>query len=494
MPTLYTILRARHGRAKPPAPPPVPARTLHLAALAEPLAPRPRRTVAIVGGGFAGLCAAYELHALQYDVTVFEARARVGGRVHSLHDFSPRRAAEGGGELIGSNHPLWCYYRKHFDLRFSHARDYENSPVRVGGRTLTYDESHRLLDAMDPHYARLTALAASVLDPFEPWTTPDAETMDATSLADWLAALPCRSTESRQARDAVGRSLVTDNGVPADQQSLLGVLAMIKGHGGDAYWTDTEVYRCMGGNDSLARRFRDALDRGTVHISTRVERIARGGDGEVILTTRDKNDHVDRRSFDDVVLAIPPSVWDYITFEDPALKEKLGKPLPIGANVKRLMQFERRFWEDYASSPTLTSDALVDLTWETSESNRGPSYTLVAFSGADHATTLADAEPPRMRDRLYRDSLSAPYPRLERRMTHHRFMNWPKDRWTRGSYYFPAPRAVHEWGPFWRDGYQDWLHFAGEHTCYAFMGYMEGALASGHRLAQRLATRDGVLT
>ena len=30
------------------------------------------------------------------------------------------------------------------------------------------------------------------------------------------------------------------------------------------------------------------------------------------------------------------------------------------------------------------------------------------------------------------------------------------------------------------------IHLAGEHTCYAFVGYMEGALQSGARVAKRL--------
>ena len=36
------------------------------------------------------------------------------------------------------------------------------------------------------------------------------------------------------------------------------------------------------------------------------------------------------------------------------------------------------------------------------------------------------------------------------------------------------------------------LHFAGEHTNYAFVGYMEGALGSGIAVAKRLAQRDGL--
>ena len=33
----------------------------------------------------------------------------------------------------------------------------------------------------------------------------------------------------------------------------------------------------------------------------------------------------------------------------------------------------------------------------------------------------------------------------------------------------------------------------GEHCCDAFTGWMEGALASGVRLARRLAERDGLV-
>jgi len=37
------------------------------------------------------------------------------------------------------------------------------------------------------------------------------------------------------------------------------------------------------------------------------------------------------------------------------------------------------------------------------------------------------------------------------------------------------------------------IHFCGEHSSYEFLGYMEGALNSGARLAKRLAVRDGVM-
>ena len=52
--------------------------------------------------------------------------------------------------------------------------------------------------------------------------------------------------------------LEADNGTPSMEQSLLGILAMVKGGGLDRYWTETEVYRCHDGNQRLAEKFREA--------------------------------------------------------------------------------------------------------------------------------------------------------------------------------------------------------------------------------------------
>src|SRR5262252_7524274 len=144
MPTLYTVLRARHRHTRPRPEPIVRTRPARLASMVLPHARLPSRKIVVVGAGLAGLCAAYELQELGYDVTVYEVRDRVGGRVHSLHDFSTRttdgarRPVEGGGELIGSNHPLWNAYRDQFGLTFTDAKDYGNSPMRLDGRTLTF--------------------------------------------------------------------------------------------------------------------------------------------------------------------------------------------------------------------------------------------------------------------------------------------------------------------------------------------------------------------
>jgi monoamine oxidase len=70
-------------------------------------------------------------------------------------------------------------------------------------------------------------------------------------------------------------------------------------------------------------------------------------------------------------------------------------------------------------------------------------------------------------------------------------MDWPSDPGAKGSYSFPAPGQVTAQGPTLRQGIGR-LHFAGEYTSYAFMGYMEGALESGESVARRIAVKDGV--
>ncbi len=72
--------------------------------------------VLVIGAGFAGLACAHELLALGCGVTVLEARGRVGGRVLSFRDYVPGKLVEGGGELIGANHPAWIGYADRFGL------------------------------------------------------------------------------------------------------------------------------------------------------------------------------------------------------------------------------------------------------------------------------------------------------------------------------------------------------------------------------------------
>ena len=72
-------------------------------------------------------------------------------------------------------------------------------------------------------------------------------------------------------------------------------------------------------------------------------------------------------------------------------------------------------------------------------------------------------------------------------------MDWPSTPWTLAGYSDPAPGEVCTVGPLLYAGMGDRLHFAGEHTCYKFLGIWKARLIRACRLpdAWRCATVYG---
>jgi monoamine oxidase len=500
MPTLYTALRthlpkpsrkAREG--VPPGPPSsfglamvVAAserkkRKEHIYRLSlidrfKEIHPLPKpKSVIVIGAGFAGLAAAYELHSVGYEVTVLEGRRRVGGRVKTLYDFIEGRVIEAGAELIGSNHHAWLSYKHRFHLHFTNVLEPPNAPVILGGFTLSSAEAAVLSLELSKATAKLDA-AARKINAEKPWQSAGARALDQVSLKSIIEKM----SVSGLCKLALEEQLVADNGVPAERQSYLGVLAMVKGGGCKNYWEDTEIYRCREGNQQLAEEFAKKLPKGTVRLKKRVKEIrllkqqvkVTLADGEVVKA-------------DDAILAIPPSVWSEVRIKPRLPQEYQGQ---FGRNVKFLMDVRKDSW--LPLSPSLTSDGPVDITWQGTDEQPGPRASFVSFSGSKHAEICRRW---RNRKRHYLALLDLIYARIHRGVDKSKFMDWPASKWTRGSYSFPAPGEVMRTGPLLRKGFMSRLHFAGEHTCNAFVGYMEGALQSGLRVAEQLARRDKII-
>ena len=437
--------------------------------------------VVVVGAGFSGLAAAYELSQVGYDVTVVEARNRVGGRVISfVNEFVPGKVVEGGGELIGINHPHWIRYADRFKLKLTKASESDfEAPIVLGGKRLTADESEALWEEMESAFVGVDKDASTVKSPSEPWTTPNAAALDARSLGEFIDGL----NASPRCKLGVHVLMMADNGLVTANQSYLGNLAMIQGGGGGkSYWLNSETDRCAGGNQQLARKFVDAIGAAKVLTRMPARRIVVTERGAQVTLASGKVLEADH-----VLLTAPPSTWSRIAIE-PRLPLTLAPQM--ATNVKCLIAVKGRFWERAELSAEMLSDGPVSMTWDGTDGQPGGAAALVAFSGADAADQCREWR-PESRGEQYMATLEPVYRAIRSNFVKYRFMDWPSDPWSKASYSFPAPGQVTAQGPTLRQGIGR-LHFAGEYTSYAFMGYMEGALESGAAAARRIAARDGV--
>lgn len=439
-----------------------------------------KQRVIVIGAGFSGLACAYELASAGYDVKVLEARNRVGGRVHSLKDLIPGKNVEGGGEMLGSNHPDVLAYAARFGLEFLDVTESkEPSPMILDGQRLDVQDAEKITDEVESAYAEMDNDARDV-NADEPWNSKDADRLDKLSTAAWIG----ERTISDLARKLLQLQFTADNGVATELQSYLGNLAQVKGGGVEKYWTDTEVYRLKGGNQQFAIRFARELGEERLLLGCAAREVTASKTGMAVVDDRGR-----RHEADDVILALPPSTWPTIKFT-PALPVDL-KP-QMGANVKYLAVVDSPFWQELKLAPDAASNGDLNSIWNSTDGQPDTGhFGLTAFSGGPSAETLHLRPVPERQPAIVK-AFEALYPGFSAHFVKGRFMDWIGDPWTRAGYSFPAPGEVTTLGPQLRKGIGR-LHFAGEHTCYQFVGYMQGALRSGIDLAKRLAIRDGVV-
>ncbi len=455
------------------------------------LQPAGGKRVVVVGGGFAGLACAYELKAAGYDVKVIEARNRIGGRVLSANaanerEFAKGRNVEFGGELIGSNHPAWVGYAKTFGLDLQDVTDDESAmmPIVLDRKRLTEAEASQVWDEAQKALNQMNALAASVDEDY-PWRSPNAEKLDAMSVQQWIDG--CGASDL--AKRLMKVTLAGDNGQETSKQSLLGQLAAVKGGGLEKYWTESEVYRCKGGNDQLATMMARAIGGDRIITGVYVRTVWRT-DGRMIVEVSDE------RQFecDDVVLAAPPTMWSKINFA-PALPSELAPQMGVAA--KHFSVVKERFWEK--ATPKLSQygvdEDVISSTWDATDA-QGPGpegaagAVLAAFQGGPACRGVSAMDRQR-RDATMGKALEGLFPGYKQQVGKTTYMNWPIEPFALCGYSFPAPGQVTTVGPLMNQAHMaGHLFLAGEHTCYKFVGYMEGALQSGMRAARAIATRD----
>lgn len=107
--------------------------------------------IVVIGGGLAGLAAAYELDKLGNSVTILEAQNRIGGRVLTLREpFAENLYAEAGAARIHENHNLTHRYIKEFSLPLIPFYPSEGKFVRIRQNKRDEVGWGKFTDTMEP--------------------------------------------------------------------------------------------------------------------------------------------------------------------------------------------------------------------------------------------------------------------------------------------------------------------------------------------------------
>lgn len=460
-----------------------------------------RGNVAVVGAGLAGLACATELTRLGVTARVFDADARVGGRVRSLRGYFPGQTVELGGEFIGRSHHTMLGYARAFGLTLEDASLFPGQRYfDFGGQR--YTEAQVLEE--------FQGFSASIRQDLETLSYPTADRhteadalFDFMTLEDYLQLYGAGDL----LRGVIGAAYAAEYGAGLDEQSAVGFLrfayadkrAKFASFGGEG----DSHFHVVEGNDKIATGLAQSLPS-PVALGHRLVDVRKLASGRVRLTfdvggRRKQSDH------DAVVLTLPFSV-----LRDVQLHASLGMPdwkrqaianATMSANAKLLVGFKSSYWylQHDCNGTGCSDNPALQSTWETNPSRGGESQGVLAqLLGGAQARALDPKRAQRHAagfvgalERVLPGATAAAQRKANGEFLAHA-ENWSLNPYSKGAY------ACHRPGYFTTIAHNEAkavgnVLFAGEHTSsfYEWQGTMEGAATSGLRAAYEAYTLLG---
>ncbi|MEZ4360708.1 MAG: NAD(P)/FAD-dependent oxidoreductase [Kofleriaceae bacterium] len=482
------------------------------AALALPRAARAavaRPTVAIVGGGIAGLTCALTLRDRNLASTVYEASGRIGGRMFSnTQTFAAGQVAEWGGELIDTGHRTVRRLARRYGLALD-----DLLAAEPAGATETYFFEGRYYakaDADADFLAIADAVAADLdaagyptrFDDF----TPGGAALDHLSVHEWIESRVPGGHASPLGQ-LLDVAYNIEFGAESTDQSALNLLYLLAFQP-DArklavFGESDERFHIRGGNqrlpEAIAAELGDAVHTG--HCLTRLRQTP-AGRYELTFQAGAATREV---TADLVVLAVPFAVLDAVDLTGAgfdARKLAAIQQLGRGHNGKLTLQFASRAWNGSGPWPgpsggSSYSDVGYQASWETTRGQPGAPGLLTLYSGASVTDAMRANRPfstqadPRSRLDMQRGlaQITQVFPGLSwNGLGTQSLFHRARHAGLAYSYY-----KVGQYTAF--GGYegapQGNVFFCGEHTSQDYQGYMEGGAFSGREtgLAVALASR-----
>lgn len=416
-------------------------------------------SVIVVGAGLAGLTAAHTLHAQGADVTVVEARDRVGGRAFTVADgFHDGQHCDLGGELITDDYHALTALCADLGVALSEPVSYDSrGPEPVSNAWEGYVGAGRII--------------------------VDRALLEGDRLAEVEAELRTAFTKCPPAAHEVIEQWVRRAGLSVDGRAALAGparmpvqydLAQIDTH----YLTGSsvgDVRRVVGGSQQLAIEMARGLD---IRLETPVRAIRQSG-GRVFVEL----ENGDRLVAEQAVVAVPAFVLPTIGFDPPLPANVVGTltTLQRAHGGKVIGQYAEGDAVRAALGKAVFSNGPVNTAWVSNHYvTDGPAVVSGFICGTDRYLLESETDALAELDALVATAVGGPVTRIASR-----HKNWTADRYALGmgaTLGLPTRRAITAQlvTPERR------VHFAGDYTDVDLNATMEGAVRSGLRAAADL--------
>ncbi len=456
-------------------------------------------SVAVIGGGIAGLNAALHLKKADVKVSVFEASRRLGGRIMSQTGaVGEGLITELGAEFINTDHEDMLNLIDEFGLplfnRLESGTD-ANAPTSGFYFEGKVRREAEIAAHLRPLAQQIAADAALLDEDYEKHLAK----FDLLSVAGYLDQ-HAKLIPEPYIRKLVENAIRTEYGVEPAQSTamqLLFNLPTVDGESVEMLGHSDEALTVQGGNSRIIDGLAAALgDR--IHLRKTLKTLQSKGPGGFRLEFEDGHTEI----ADYVVVAIPFHALRKVQLdvELPEDVRQFINELELGSNEKLIAGFSRKIWR---KPQGFAGEAWTDLgfseIWDATQrqDQRKDGALTFYFGGSEVAAADQTASDLQTSGHRHVTQLDRYIPGAKDAATG-KFLrtSWTKNASTHGAYSSFKPGQLSRFGSFmWVDAEDPAemqqarvgnLLFAGEHLSDAYYGFMNGAAETGRLAAQSI--------
>ncbi|OCT46152.1 amine oxidase [Cladophialophora carrionii] len=458
--------------------------------------------VVVVGGGFSGLQAAWDLQKAGLSCVLLEAKHRIGGRSRSQQLQSGPGIVELGATWINEKtQPKVFATAKRLGLdmvkQYTEGDEVWQFP---DGQVLRASPGSPEFDQIAEFNMALCEVVDAGCKDIDIHKSGEFPSNLDVSFETWAA--------SRGLSDTLGKSAMTffTSAVVGRDSSEIGMhyfLDYVKSGGGFMSLATEGEYGAQSlkikqGTSAIATGLADEMKPGSIFVDSPVDNIVQTAEGALVSTATGT-----QISCRKVIIAIPTNTYEKIHFSPPLPHDKsaLVSRTKPGVYAKMILTYGRAWWRELGLVGKFSSlKGPICFSWDNSDETR-QQYSLALFIAGGIAARWAELNELQRVEAVIdhlAELLGPEHGHLAQDdVLEVNYVNWSEEEFLGGAPTSAMPPGVlSKYGSALRQPFKH-IHFAGGETAYEWKGYLEGALRAGSRAAEEVfewAKQEDLLT